>query len=92
MTDIQKVQSLIQKTLNGVIGLLENANTNAQAVKIKYNNANPSLAGSNLDTDQVEDVTALFSWLNDGLTITHASTIAMLKSKDIPSHRGVSLD
>lgn len=90
MTDIQKVQSMIHGMLSGITDL-ESCDSKLQTIKTKYQNASPNLAGANLNADQVIDTTALITWLHTGLT-THGATIAMLKSKFIKSHRGVSLD
>lgn len=90
MTDIQKVQSLIHGILLGITDL-ESGHAKFQTIKTKYQNASPDLTGSNMSSQQVTDALALITDVAAVLS-NHAAIITTLKSKYIPSHRGVALD
>ena len=84
------VQSYIQALLPEIVKA-ESANSNLILWRQKKQNHEPSLADSNLTSQQDKDIDAFSQGLNTFLA-AHAAIIATLKAKDQPSHGTRSLD
>lgn len=85
------IQSLVQAMLDE-IEILEGCESRMQSIKTKYENLSPSLTRACLTAQQVIDSKAIITGLATFLETTHATTIALLKTKDVPSHDTKALD
>lgn len=90
IADTKKVQSLIQGVLPAITDL-ELSDSKMQTIKTKYQNANPDLLNSNLTAQQVTDANSMIAAVASVLS-DHSAIIAILKTKDMPSHGIKSLD
>lgn len=90
--DNKKGLSLIKRT-RVIITSLEANDVSLQSIKTAYQNANPdvNVEGFPMAAQEVSDANAMITAYNDFIT-AHATTITMLKNKNVGSHKGNALD
>ena len=81
------IQAFIQAAKE-VAGIVNQADTKAQAYKAKYVALNPDLTGTNISQIQLN---ALNTWIAELHTLATSSVVSVIESKDQPSHGTIAL-
>jgi hypothetical protein len=91
--DNKKGWSFIKK-MQTVINDLESSDDDLQDLKTKWIAESPSIGsdGFPMSGAEVAQANAMLEAFHTFITVDHAATITMLKSKNVGSHKGNALD